>query len=214
MWYTQYLSKSAQKSFAQTNFLPLLPAEQQPTDGDDALTAFYVSKVKCRQCEAGDSAFTGNTSMTNMKMQVNQQLVARKSLRTVPCEELSIYSLRVTLQSLLSARDTARNVSYPIYTTKKDMIAQWRSLPGVQLGDNKMSRLIRDAHCHEAAMWFTHYLSEKGQQTFEKTNFLPLLPVQEQPTDGDDVLTAFYMSKVHCQQCLVPLVEVSPKVFI
>merc|ERR1712037_17784 len=124
-------------------------------------------------------------------MGYQRRVHGRKSLRTVPCERLSIYSLRVALDALFAARDPSLHTSYPIYASEEEMHAQWSALPGVEPGNNKFLRLVRDAHCHEAAMWFTRYLSELGKQAFERENFLPLLPVEEQQTDGDDALIAF-----------------------
>merc|ERR1712048_499926 len=37
-------------AFARDNVMPLLPVRELPLEGPDALTRFYASKVKCREC--------------------------------------------------------------------------------------------------------------------------------------------------------------------
>merc|ERR1712048_591063 len=127
-----------------------------------------------------------------MGEQLNAQLLAREDLRTIPCEQLSIFSLRVTLKALLGAKSSTRTAPFPIYATEEDMTSAWRSLPGVQPGDNPESRLVKYAHCHEAVMWFVQHLSAYEQHAFARDNVMPLLPVRELPLEGPEVLTQFY----------------------
>lgn len=196
MWYTQHLSADEKKSFSHANFLPLLPTSELPVEAKDAFTRFYVSKVKCEECSIGS-----NTEPSSAIEQLNQQLVSQDSLRTVPCEHLSIFSLRVVLKELLKAKTSTESGVYPIYATEEEMKAQWKKLPGVQPGLNPESRLMIHAHCHEAVMWYTQHLSAEAQHSFARKNFLPLLPTNELPAEGKDTLTQFYVSKVQCPEC-------------
>jgi len=191
MWYTQHLSAAEKKSFSHGNFLPLLPTGELPVEDKDVFTKFYASKVKCNDCNI-----------------ISGSVNAVSKLRTVPCEDLSIFSLRVALKELFKAKSSPRTASYPMYATEAEMRAQWRALPGVQPGDNPQSRLVRYAHCHEAVNWYKHHLSEAEQQAFARTTFLPLLPAHDLPVDGNDLLTQFYVSKAKCAECTVSSVIV------
>merc|ERR1712048_764140 len=181
-------------AFARDNVMPLLPVRELPLEGPDALTRFYASKVKCRECAAQPVTAAPVESL-------NQHLVAQRGLRSVPCEGLSIFSIRTVLKALLGIKNSTHTAPFPIYKTEADMKAVWRSLPGVQPGDNPESRLVKYAHCHEAVMWFMQHLSAHEQQVFAHDQFLPLLPLGELPLNGPEVLTQFYASKVKCPQC-------------
>lgn len=154
--------------------------------------------------------------------QINQKLLATEALRTVPCDGVSVFALRVTLKAMLALKTSPITASYPISSTEADMKADWQKLPSVQPGDNADSRLLKYAHCHEAVMWFLHHLSLSEQQAFSRANFLPLLPLHELPVDSSDPLTLFYASKVNCEEChsgfddihadaAIPLVRVNQK---
>merc|ERR1719197_2209942 len=67
---------------------------------------------------------------------------------------------------------------------------------------------VRDAHCHEAVMWFVHHLTSQEQAHVMKSTVLPMLPVIDH-TEGKgnraahDHAGKFYDEKVTCQNCHV-----------
>merc|ERR1712039_957804 len=134
-------------------------------------------------------------------------------LKTVPCANLSIYSLRVVLQELLESKKSPRVAGYPMYESAAEMKQAWRSLPGVQPGNNPNSLLVKHAHCHEAVMWYSQHLDQSEKESFAQRNFLPLLPeggnllskLGDSATDSK--LKLFYESKVLCSECSEPETE-------
>jgi hypothetical protein len=195
MWFTQHLTLEEQTEFSAKYFLPLLPTRELLVEGADTLSAFYKSKVTCSEC----------FPMTEKQEfdDVNKMLQAQKHLRVVPCEQLSIFSIRTVLKDLIKMKKTDQVAEYPIYKTEDDMKKQWAQLPGVQPGDNSESRLVKFAHCHEAVMWFTQHLTTEDKAIFSKRSFLPLLPKAELPLTGRPALIDFYAAKVKCPKCSV-----------
>merc|ERR1712032_754629 len=182
----QHLNRSEKESFAQSNFLPLLPqsmnliAELGDSATDPKLKLFYESKVLCKECNESGS---------------------------VPCENLSIFSLRVVLQKLLDTKKSPRVAKYPMYESEAEMKREWASLPGVQPGNNPDSRLMKHAHCYQAVMWHSQHLNRSEKESFAQSNFLPLLPqsmnlIAELGDSAiDPKLKLFYKSKVLCKEC-------------
>lgn len=205
MWFTKHLSLAEQAEFSSKEFLPLLPTKQLSVDGFGALSTFYKSVVTCSQC----FPVVGNNTSREVE-HVNQQLQARKDLRVTPCEQLSIFSLRMVLKDLLSAKKSKRTAEYPMYGSEAEMKLQWSALPGVQPGDNDESRLVKFAHCHEAVMWFQQHLDKDEQAIFAQRSFLPLLPMTELQLVGPSALTEFYAAKVKCAQCGIYPMSSSP----
>eukprot|EP00747_Dinoflagellata_sp_TGD_P166228 gnl/TRDRNA2_/TRDRNA2_188695_c0_seq1.p1 gnl/TRDRNA2_/TRDRNA2_188695_c0~~gnl/TRDRNA2_/TRDRNA2_188695_c0_seq1.p1 ORF type:complete len:165 (+),score=39.20 gnl/TRDRNA2_/TRDRNA2_188695_c0_seq1:72-566(+) len=128
-------------------------------------------------------------------------------LKTVPCENLSIFSLRFVLQKLLEAKKSPRVAQYPMYESEAEMKNEWRELPGVQPGNNPNSLLVKHAHCQQAAMWYSQHLDSSEKESFAQNNFLPLLPTTKNllldlgDSATDPKLKLFYESKVLCNEC-------------
>jgi len=124
-------------------------------------------------------------------------------VRTVPCEDLSIFSLRAVLRDLLGRmpRGSGGGAAYPAYASAADMEERWGALPGVQPGNNHESLLVKHAHCHEAAAWFAQRLTPGERQAFAEQMFLPELPTRQLPAEGPAALVEFYASRVTCERC-------------
>jgi len=200
MWYTQHLSAQEQQKFAKNIFLPSLPNQLLSPLGGGPLELFYTSKVFCPECNV--QQVLNKQPLNAAADSVNKYLQAQPGLQLVACENLSIYSLRYLLKALLSVKNKALDATYPIYTNKTSMAADWAQLPGVQPGNNLQSLMIKHAHCYQAVMWFTQYLNPKDQATFAASYFLPLLPANELEIDGNGAIAKFYLSKVKCPQCV------------
>jgi len=144
----------------------------------------------------------GNLASANAKL--NQHLQKRGGLRTKACEAFSADDARATLKALFRARSEELIAVYPkgdgrhpAYGSEAEMEKHWEELPRDEDGRQ------RDAHCHEAVMWFIHHLTEPAQALFAEQHELPLLPAREHSTKGEDAVTKLYASKVTCQKCHV-----------
>mmetsp|Transcript_107940 Transcript_107940/g.170519 ORF Transcript_107940/g.170519 Transcript_107940/m.170519 type:complete len:174 (+) Transcript_107940:53-574(+) len=144
-----------------------------------------------------------SATLETISWDIDSQPEAKTSLRTIPCEQLSIFSLRTILIQLLSTKRSESVSSYPIYASEKEMRQRWTTLPGVKPGKNPESVMLKHAHCHEAVMWFTQHLSLDEQRKFSTNNFLPLLPTTELEVEGPDAISEFYRSKVTCPKCRI-----------
>lgn len=86
------------------------------------------------------------------------------------------------------------------YGTASDMDAHWAESAPAE------DPRVRDAHCHEAVMWFTHHLTTEAQEQMKRQITLPFLPLADHTIKGsarekDDKAGKFYDSKVTCQAC-------------
>jgi len=71
---------------------------------------------------------------------------------------------------------------------------------------------VRDAHCHEAVMWFVHHLQTAVQESLLDKVVLPKLPVKDHTQlmgkrADTDQAGKFYDEKVTCQRCHVGGIE-------
>jgi len=102
------------------------------------------------------------------------------------------------LKDLYPQHDGRRSV----YASVSEMEAHW-----ARSADPSDPR-VRDAHCHEAVMWFIHHLPMGKQQELAQHLVLPTLPVADHvtaaaPRAADDAAGHFYDEKVTCQHCHV-----------
>jgi hypothetical protein len=83
-------------------------------------------------------------------------------------------------------------------TSVAEMEEDWATLPA-------NDPLVRDAHCHEAVMWYVHHLSEEDRHEATALFKLPLLPVtdNEGARSNSNRAEQFYQTKVTCQDCHV-----------
>jgi len=138
---------------------------------------------------------------------LNKHLSAKKGLMLKACEEFTVPGLRGVLRELLPRASVELKTIYSNadgrsakYTTVAEMEAHWtKSAPSEDIR-------VRDAHCHEAVMWFVHHLTSDEQGRVMLTTVLPMLPVADH-TSGkgkravDDHAGKFYDEKVTCQNC-------------
>merc|ERR1712232_1043538 len=148
----------------------------------------------------------------------NGHLLARNGLKSKECESFAVEELREVLRKLFRERSQELVDVYSkvdgrrsVHNSEDELEQHWSTLPSDVDGKQ------RDAHCHEAVMYFTHHLTEVAQARFSSEHELPLLPVREHSVKGDDVTTKHYAASVSCQQCHVGgleslgLPEVAPK---
>jgi len=147
--------------------------------------------------------YQGHGTLASANARLNGHLLQR-GLPTKACEEHSAEDLRSTLRALFAARSEELVSVYPkgdgrrsAYDSQAEMERHWEELPVDE--DNRQ----RDAHCHEAVMWFIHHLTDSAQKDFVQEHKLPLLPKREHSVDGEDAVTKLYASKVTCQKCHV-----------
>jgi hypothetical protein len=124
------------------------------------------------------------------------------------CEEFTTAGLRTVLRDLLPRTSAHLKAVYSKadgrgakYTTVLEMESHWNNAPADDVR-------VRNAHCHEAVMWFVHHLTSEDQAHVMKTMVLPKLPVDDH-TSGkgnradNDHAGKFYDEKVTCQNCQV-----------
>eukprot|EP00927_Polykrikos_kofoidii_P023003 TRINITY_DN2130_c0_g1_i1.p1 TRINITY_DN2130_c0_g1~~TRINITY_DN2130_c0_g1_i1.p1 ORF type:complete len:423 (+),score=67.05 TRINITY_DN2130_c0_g1_i1:89-1357(+) len=151
----------------------------------------------------------GSGSLASANARLNQHLAARVGLRLRVCEEYTVAELRETLRMLhgWSSEELKRVYAETDgraaqYTDVAAMEAHWAS--HAPSGDER----VRDAHCHEAVMWFVHHLTSDAQKNAMSLIVLPTLPLRDhvstvQLRGGDDKAAAFYAEKTTCQKCHV-----------
>jgi len=154
------------------------------------------------------SGFKGQGTLASANAQLNKHLAFKKGLELKACEEFSVADLRTILKqmhphtseelkSVYSNRDGRRSV----YATLEEMVAHWVEVPS---NDHR----VRDAHCHEAVMWFVHHLTSEKQQELMQNLVLPMLPLADHTVKQGsraiaDKVGKFYDEKVTCQACHV-----------
>jgi hypothetical protein len=133
-----------------------------------------------------------------------------KGIRLKSCEEFTIAELRGVQRELYSlasmelkalyARSDGR---YATYATSEEMEGHWKN---VASADPR----VRDAHCHEAVMWFVHHLTKEARDTIMQSLTLPKLPVEQHTVkvrEENDHAGKFYDQKVTCQRCHINGIE-------
>jgi len=149
-------------------------------------------------------------------VQLNQHLATHDGISLVACEQFSTVHLRKVLHFLYAHADPELKAIYPSadgrsaqYKSLAQMEAAWALLP---TNDTR----VRDAHCHEAVMWYIHHLSTAEQARTRMLVQLPSLPMSDHSVatrTADDETGKFYDSKVTCQDCHVAgLVNPQPPV--
>merc|ERR1719230_318784 len=131
------------------------------------------------------SGFRGRGTLASANAQLNRHLAARMGLRHKACEDFAVEELRDVLRALhprasddLKRIYAAADGRSPRYATVAEMEAHWaESAPA-------HDPRVRDAHCHEAVMWFVPHLTAEAQREAEKQITLPLLPVAEHTLKG------------------------------
>ena len=156
------------------------------------------------------SAYRGWGSSLQKKLidanyQLNKHLQAHPNITLKACENWDIVELRALLSELSSrsspeliaiySKTDGRRVQYDFVS---EMEAEWREL-GVDVDIR-----VRDAHCHEAVMWYVHHLASPTQSQVRASFTLPLLPVTVHSNgtrQKSDKIGQFYDRKVTCQDC-------------
>jgi len=164
-----------------------------------------LHRARTRTPRAG---YRGLGSLTSANEQLNKHLALRKGLQLKACEEFTTEGLRALLRDLLPHTSAELRGIYaegdgrrPVYTTVLEMEAHWAQVGGDDLR-------VRDAHCHEAVMWFVHHLTSEAQKAATGLLVLPMLPVKQHTVPAGarpamDVAGKFYDEKVTCQKCHV-----------
>jgi len=151
----------------------------------------------------------GQGSLASANAQLNKHLAARQGLRLKACEDHTVHELRATLRQLfLKASEMLKSV-YPQgdgrhskYADIAEMEAHWVS--HAPADDER----VRDAHCHEAVMWFVHHLTSDAQKQSMGDLVLPMLPVTDHVNatrlrGSMDRAGVYYAEKTTCQKCHV-----------
>jgi len=153
--------------------------------------------------------YRGVGTLASANARLNKHLVAKKGIKLEVCESFTTPKLRAVLRELLPLTSVHLKKIYSKvdgrgakYTDVKEMEAHWSESAPVD--DTR----VRDAHCHEAVMWFVHHLTTQDQVQAMKTMVLPMLPVADHTSGkgkraADDHAGKFYDAKVTCQNCHV-----------
>mmetsp|Transcript_42603 Transcript_42603/g.77385 ORF Transcript_42603/g.77385 Transcript_42603/m.77385 type:complete len:571 (+) Transcript_42603:59-1771(+) len=154
--------------------------------------------------------YQGAGSLSAANLQLNKHLQSRQGTSFKACEDFSVDELRLVLKNLFSeGSDLLRNVYAETdgrrarYSTIQELENHWSMLEK-HVSDVR----VRDAHCHEAVMWYVHHLTEDTQSRVGKSTVLPLLPLADHRVvrggrEASDAAGTFYDDKVTCQACHV-----------
>jgi hypothetical protein len=140
---------------------------------------------------------------------LNKHLAAKKGIKLKVCEDFTTEEVRTVLKELLPRTSIHLKSIYSKkdgrgakYTSVNEMEAHWQwAAPGNDLR-------VRDAHCHEAVMWFVHHVTTEDQVEVMQKLVLPMLPVAQHTEgkgkrDASDHAGKFYDEKITCQNCHV-----------
>jgi len=166
--------------------------------------------------------YRGYGTLASANARLNKHLAAKKGIQLKACEDFTAQGLRGVLRDLLPRTSVELKSIYSKvdgrgakYTTIAHMEAHWSKAP---VDDHR----VRDAHCHEAVMWFVHHLTTEEQVHVMKSTVLPMLPVADHrivkgSRAESDHAGKFYDEKVTCQNCHIGGIdslgvsEVAPK---
>jgi len=152
--------------------------------------------------------YRGQGTLASANARLNKHLSNRKGLNLKACEEFTAEALRDVMRELFPLASEELKAIYSKadgrgakYSSLAELEEHWKEAPA---HDEK----VRDAHCHEAVMWFVHHLTSDKQEHVAKKMVLPKLPVRDH-TEGkgkraaDDKAGKFYDQKITCQNCHV-----------
>lgn len=153
--------------------------------------------------------YRGPGSLIAANVRLNKHLSARVGLRLKACEAFAVRELRDLLRIL---HQRSSDELKKLYTSEDGRAAQYSTVAEMQ--DHWASHApedderVRDAHCHEAVMWFVHQLTTAAQSEVIQTIVLPMLPVKDHTgvqhlRGGEDKAADFYKQKTTCQKCHV-----------
>jgi len=148
--------------------------------------------------------YRGWGRLVSANTKLNSHLKAQRHITVKACEEFNTTDLRALSRHLFSHAAPDLRAIYSQadgrraqYATIAEMEAEWTFLPS----DDPR---VRDAHCHEAVMWYVHHLTSAKQSEVRASFVLPLLPVTQHTVHRRslaDTAGLFYDSKVTCQDC-------------
>jgi len=174
----------------------------------------WEADLKRAQTRTPRSGYRGEGTLASANSQLNRHLAARSGLSLRACEDFAVEELRDVLRALFPHTSTELTELYPqhdgrraVYASVSEMEAHWAQ------GAHPSDPRVRDAHCHEAVMWFVHHLPLGKQQELAGRLVLPKLPVADHTVGSarrglsaraaDDAAGKFYDEKVTCQRCHV-----------
>mmetsp|Transcript_58533 Transcript_58533/g.152154 ORF Transcript_58533/g.152154 Transcript_58533/m.152154 type:complete len:425 (-) Transcript_58533:85-1359(-) len=152
--------------------------------------------------------YRGYGTLASANAKLNRHLAGRKGIRLKACEEFDTQGVREVLSDLfprvsaeLKAVYSKKDGRAGKYDTLAQMELHWQRAPADDLR-------VRDAHCHEAVMWFVHHLTSENQRRVQTDLVLPMLPINDHAIDSQlrgsqDKAGAFYTAKTTCQKCHV-----------
>merc|ERR1711871_1420950 len=166
------------------------PMEKLRTMPKDTSTEADMARAK--QVVPG-TAFKGNT-FSNMSLTLNKYLSATAKVKA--CDKFEAKELQELSAMLYLARDAKFDEVYQgvednrrLRADLEDMQATWEALNAEIKAHSKRSDLHeiqRDAHCHEAVMWYVHHLSTDVKKVLAETGVeIPLLAYNHHISNGN-----------------------------
>ena len=142
------------------------------------------------------------------------QWLQRGAAATRPCEEWAVEELQQLQAQLYLLRHaeydavyTAANDSRALGASLDALQADWAGLNAAAAASG-LDEMHRDGHCHEAAMWWVHHLTEDARAVLRQRGVVvPLLsPLrhacpEEAAAAEEEQVCAAYQYKVSCASC-------------
>jgi len=120
----------------------------------------------------------------------------------------------VTLQFIYSRSADNRDIGK---CNIDDIKSRWGEMIDIAEGCDLDQTVLRDGHCHEAVMWFTHHLTKENRELLKSTGTaIPLLSTVEHTADTADMslcqqqVYEDYHQKRSCSSCHIIKPEQCP----
>jgi len=181
--------------------------------------------ARAHQVVPGD-AFKG-ADFKNMSLTLNKYLSVTAAVK--PCDEFQAKELQELSAMLYLARDAQFDKVYQNVEDNRRLRGDLQDLQKTWDGLNKevqehpesdkMHRIQRDAHCHEAVMWYVHHLSTDVKKVLAESGVeVPLLsydshlpPCQSASDDTHKKVCQHYQETVLCTSCHSNALPTDPK---
>ena len=113
--------------------------------------------------------YRGYGTLASANAKLNKHLAGKKGIKLKACEEFDTQGVRDVLSALLPRVSMELKA---IYSEKDGRAGKYDTLPQMQLHWQHAPAddlRVRDAHCHEAVMWFVHHSASEEQEKVMKT---------------------------------------------
>jgi len=154
------------------------------------------------------------TNFTSMSNALNMVLKSSYPNNTKECQKWTVQELHRFQEEVFSMRETTMQFIYSESSDSRkishckinDIKESWNKSIQAATSCN-LENVLRDGHCHEAVMWFTHHLTKENRDLMRnKGTVIPLLSTikhtfPESPTECQQQIQKTVNEKIKCTEC-------------